>query len=87
MMLRCREAAQLVSKSLDAPLKILERLPLALHLGMCPRCSEYRRQLLSLRALLREELGRLLHPEAGEVLGLTPEEKDALLRTLASEGS
>jgi len=82
-MLRCREAARLVSKSLDAPLKWKEKLPLGLHLGMCPRCSEYRRQLLALRSMLREEMDRLLRPADGAEEGLTPEEEASLIQAIA----
>lgn len=87
MMLRCREAARLVSKSLDVPLKLKERLPLGLHLSMCPQCSEYRRQLLALRILIRKELDRLLHPEEGGADGLTAEERESLLQAVRQAGA
>ena len=37
-MMLCREATRLMSKRLDAPLSLGERLSLRLHLGMCRPC-------------------------------------------------
>jgi hypothetical protein len=39
-MMLCREATRLMSKPLDAPLSLGERLSLRLHLGMCRPCRQ-----------------------------------------------
>ncbi len=86
MMLQCREAARQVSKGLDAPLPLKERLSLAFHLWLCPRCTEYQRQLLALRAMLGEELEKLLHPSGDSDDSLTAKEKEYLLQPLTRSG-
>lgn len=49
-MLMCNEATRLMSKRLDAPLSLRERLSLRFHLAMCGACSHCNRQF----ALLHE---------------------------------
>ena len=49
-MLKCREAAQLVSESLDRKLSWRERVQVTLHLLMCKICARFRRQTRFLHA-------------------------------------
>ncbi len=83
-MLTCRETARLVSKGLDTRLTLRERWQVRLHLRLCEACRSYRAQLRRLRSLLRRGLGawQALTSEA-----LTPEERDALERTVSAAGS
>ncbi|WP_240724755.1 zf-HC2 domain-containing protein [Onishia niordana] len=43
-MMMCREVTKLMSKRLDAPLSLKERLVLRVHLSMCHACSECDKQ-------------------------------------------
>lgn len=52
-MLSCREATRLVSESQDRRLGIQDRLSLRLHLAMCTACSEFDRQMGTLRTAMR----------------------------------
>lgn len=49
----CREAAQLVSESLDRKLSRAERWAVRLHMLYCIACRRYRRQVFLLKAALR----------------------------------
>ena len=60
-MITCREATELVSRSLDAPLDWRQRLGLRVHLLACSLCRDFRRQML----FLREALGRFPGPGSG----------------------
>ncbi|MEK7322823.1 MAG: zf-HC2 domain-containing protein [Pseudomonadota bacterium] len=53
MMVSCKEVSQLVSRSLDHPLPISERLVVHMHLMVCKLCSRYRRQLHFLQRAAR----------------------------------
>lgn len=48
-MLSCRQMTELCSQEMDRPLGLGERLSLRTHLMMCSGCSNYRRQLFTLR--------------------------------------
>jgi hypothetical protein len=54
--IKCREAAKLMSQAMDRPLPFWQRLALGLHLAICDACRNARRQMLALRAAV----GRLL---------------------------
>lgn len=49
-MMTCKQAAALMSQSMDRRLGWLERLGLRLHLAICVGCASYRTQLDILRA-------------------------------------
>jgi len=51
--LSCKEAARLISQSLDQPLPTRWRVALKFHLFICRFCTRYQRQLLFMRDLLR----------------------------------
>ena len=48
-MLDCRNASQLISKSLDRQLTWRERFAVRLHLLLCKYCSRFNQQLLSIK--------------------------------------
>lgn len=52
-MLSCRQATELMSQEQDRPLSLAERLGLRLHVLICTGCSNYRRQMVVLRAACR----------------------------------
>lgn len=52
-MLKCKQAAELMSQELDRPLGLVERMALRLHLLICDACSNYRRQMVVLRDACR----------------------------------
>ncbi len=48
-MLNCREVTELCSREQEQPLGLRERVALRAHLLMCSGCSNFRRQMTSLR--------------------------------------
>ena len=52
-MLSCKQVAELCSQELDRQLGLGERVSLKTHLMMCSGCSNYRRQMFTLRQLAR----------------------------------
>ena len=51
----CEVITQKVSRSMDEPLSVKERLQVRLHLMMCEFCTRYRDQLLTIRQKIREQ--------------------------------
>lgn len=47
-MLDCRQASQLISKSLDRPLSWRERLEVRFHLFICKYCKRFSQQLTTM---------------------------------------
>ncbi len=88
-MLSCKEAANLVSESLEDLLTFRQRLALGVHLLMCRFCSRYQKQTL----LIREAMRRIAHEEEGSAdackVSLTPEAreriKDAVVKQIESK--
>jgi len=52
-MLTCKQVTELCSQEMDRQLRLVERLSLRSHLMMCSGCSNYRRQLFTLREVAR----------------------------------
>jgi len=61
-MLSCKEAAALVSESLDRKLPLGQRIALRMHLIFCRFCRRFSRQVL----FLKEAAGRVKNGKAGE---------------------
>ena len=53
VMLHCRKATYLIEKSNDAPLGIVEKAQLNMHLFMCSGCRNYLKQNRFLERLLK----------------------------------
>jgi len=51
-MFTCKQASKLISQSLDRPLSLPEKIRLRLHLLICDPCTQFKRQLMMLRAAL-----------------------------------
>lgn len=49
----CRAVTRLASESMDRPLPFSIRIQLQLHYWICQACTQYRRQLLTLRQAMR----------------------------------
>ena len=49
-MMKCREAAQLISRGMDERLPWSRRFALRLHLALCDACTNFSRQVRLLRA-------------------------------------
>ncbi|GGX38008.1 zf-HC2 domain-containing protein [Undibacterium squillarum] len=54
LLIKCREAHQLVSEGMDRPLSLGERSQVRLHLAMCDACSRFEQQMHMLRDNLRQ---------------------------------
>ena len=52
-MLSCKEVTALCSAEMDRPLKPAERVWLRAHLMMCSGCTNFRRQMKTLRSAMR----------------------------------
>ena len=74
ILLSCKQASILISKSLDRSLSLRERVILRLHLTICDRCTRFSQQLHAIRVFLCK---RVLVIEADTELRLT---KDAEIR-------
>lgn len=52
-MFNCNDVSEKVSRSMDQPLPLGERMMIAIHLGMCKYCRRFRDQLQILRKAIR----------------------------------
>jgi hypothetical protein len=52
-MLNCRQATEVCSAEMERPLKLGEQVSLRTHLMMCTGCTNYRKQLKSLRQAMQ----------------------------------
>lgn len=75
----CRQAAELTSKALDAPLGAGERLKLAVHRAACTHCRRYRDQLAQVDRAVAELVSVT---GDGEPAGLSDAAKDRLRRAV-----
>ena len=53
-MLTCHHVTHLLSEAQDRPLSWRERIPLTIHLLMCPGCNNFRQQMTFLRQATRQ---------------------------------
>lgn len=66
-MLNCKEVTEVCSAEMERPLRLGEQVSLRTHLMMCTGCSEYRRQLKTLRQVMQAYAeGRALNDEPAE---------------------
>ncbi|GAA5174250.1 hypothetical protein GCM10025771_03540 [Niveibacterium umoris] len=57
-MISCKKATELLSRQMDADLKLRERIGLKFHLAMCDGCSQFGRQIVVLRRACRRVKGK-----------------------------
>jgi hypothetical protein len=74
ILLSCKQASILVSKSLGRRLSLRERMSLRLHLTICDGCTLFSQQLHAIRLFLRKRVSAI---EANTELHLS---KDAKIR-------
>ena len=72
-MLSCKEAAWLISESMDRDLPFMQRLGIRAHLLMCKHCTRYRRQLLFIRDAIQHYLDEVENEESVPPVSLSPE--------------
>ena len=72
-MLSCKEAAWLISESMDRDLPFMQRLGIRAHLLMCKHCTRYRRQLLFIRDAIQHYLDEIENEESLPPVSLSPE--------------
>ena len=72
-MLSCKEAAWLISESMDRDLTFMQRLGIRAHLLMCKHCTRYRRQLLFIRDAIQHYLDEVENEESVPPVSLSPE--------------
>lgn len=70
----CRRAAELLSRSEDDGLEGMNRLVLAVHLGICPNCRTYSSQLRWIEAALNRPSAAGLDEEARQRIARMLEE-------------
>lgn len=74
----CKQAARSLAESLEHPLPLHRRMGLSLHLMMCAACRQYRRQVLGLNRLVRQQV----REQAGPVVELDAATRQRLLDRL-----
>lgn len=52
-MLSCKEVTEVCSAEMERPLKLGERVSLHTHLMMCTGCTQYRKQMRTLRQVMQ----------------------------------
>ncbi len=83
-MLSCKEAAALVSESLDRRLPLGQRIALRMHLLFCRVCSRFSRQVLFLRGAadqVRDEKGEEKSPLSDSLSAEAKEKIEQALKT------
>lgn len=85
MMLSCKEAARLVSESLDHRLTFRQRLALGAHLLMCRFCSRYKSQTLLVREAVRQMAREEEVSLAGVDMSLTPAARERIKATIGNQ--
>lgn len=82
MMISCKQATELVSKSLDTHLSWRERLALRSHLLMCKLCRRYNQQLQYIIRIIRQGKPEDWLPQ----LRLSEEAKQRIMRHMRNDG-
>lgn len=54
-MFRCKDVSEKISLSLDVTLPLYQRMAIRFHLMMCRYCARFRRQLVMLRKICRQD--------------------------------
>ena len=80
-MLTCKQASQLISRSLDHPLSWSERLQLKLHLVICDACRQFRQHINLLHVAVQRIRSAT---ENDSSIQLAPEVKDRIMHKVTS---
>ncbi len=81
-MMNCKQASQLISRSLDEPLSTRERIALKFHLSLCDWCSTFSQQLQKLHVAINK-LNKSI--EDDENITLPSETKKRIAKSLESK--
>ncbi len=81
MIISCKHASQLISKSLDQRLSLYERVSLRLHFLICDVCSRFRQQLYTLKSAISVLLNQT---ENDETIQLPVQAKARIQHTIES---
>lgn len=66
-MLNCKEVTELCSQEMERPLGVRERVSLGTHLMMCSGCTNFRKQLKTIRQVMQAYAeGKASSGEPGE---------------------
>lgn len=84
-MLPCKDATQLISRSMDTSLPIVQRIRLRLHLLICEWCARYERQLLLIRETLRHLDAAGDRPEGGAGESLSEDARERIRKSLRTQ--
>jgi hypothetical protein len=79
--LHCEEASSLISRELDEPLGLPERLAVRGHVLVCRSCRRFRRQLQFLRVALQRQNARF-EQDGFEQDALSPQARARIERAL-----
>lgn len=81
-MMNCKQASQLISRTLDETLSLRERFALKLHLYLCKYCSRFSQQLHSLHIALHN-MSKSIEDDTS--IKLSSETKKEIVNSLASK--
>ncbi len=81
-MLNCKQASQLISRSLDEKLPMRKRFSLNLHLLLCKYCSRFSQQLQTLHVAIHNISSSI---EDDTSIKLSSETKKEIVKSLASK--
>ena len=82
--LRCRESSELLSAAQDGELSRMDRWALHAHLFICGPCRKYRRQIRSLRRIIKDAMQRLETSEGLHDRRLTDDARSRLQSLIES---
>jgi predicted anti-sigma-YlaC factor YlaD len=82
MLISCKVASRLISRSLDKPLSWQERLSLRFHLAICQYCREFSRQLRQLKLAAQSILQQTEHDLS---IQLSPGAKARITKAIQSD--
>ena len=83
-MLSCREVSRLVSESMDHRLPISQTVEMKMHLFMCKFCSRFKKQVQSIRQVIRDNPNLVEEMDQG---GLSQAAKDRINQLMQGNGS
>lgn len=84
-MISCEKATQLISKQMDEPISVWEKVQLHTHTFVCWCCTRFKSQILRIRGALRELAHETMAFERFEEIGLpslSPQSKQRIINTI-----
>ncbi len=61
-MLSCKKATYLIEKGNSKPLSFMDKLQLAMHLKMCSKCADYKKQSVLIENVLKSNHLKISNP-------------------------